>query len=153
LTWYIPLSNSRAIINQTQAELIHAGCTLQTTLSRLGSKFETVPLDGTSPYVRPASILYELDGEQVKQVVEPAGSVDIGSMWVPWHSMWVPRHSVWVPWVGFLANVLHDCVFCAGSTRQTVEYILFWFFSSVGMDRYCIITQYICCILCVSGSR
>ncbi|WIA21691.1 hypothetical protein OEZ85_000859 [Tetradesmus obliquus] len=38
--------------------------TVEKTLQRLGSKFEVVPLPGDSAFVRPASILYELDGKQ-----------------------------------------------------------------------------------------
>lgn len=43
---------------------IPAGCTLDSALKRLGSRFQTAPLDKSSPYVQPASIMYELDGAQ-----------------------------------------------------------------------------------------
>lgn len=35
---------------------------MEKTLQRLGSKFEVVPLTADSAFVKPASILYELDG-------------------------------------------------------------------------------------------
>jgi hypothetical protein len=41
-----------------------AATTVEKTLQRLGSKFEVVPLPGDSAFVRPASIMYELDGEE-----------------------------------------------------------------------------------------
>jgi hypothetical protein len=41
-----------------------AATTVEKTLQRLGTSFEVVPLPGDSAFVRPASILYELDGEQ-----------------------------------------------------------------------------------------
>jgi hypothetical protein len=42
-----------------------AATTVEKTLQRLGSKFEVLPLPGDSAFVRPASIMYELDGEQL----------------------------------------------------------------------------------------
>lgn len=40
-----------------------AETTVEKTIKRLGSKFDLVPLPGDSPFVKPASILYELDGK------------------------------------------------------------------------------------------
>ncbi|KAF6263726.1 NUDIX hydrolase domain-like protein [Scenedesmus sp. NREL 46B-D3] len=45
-------------------ESLSPATTVEKTLQRLGSKFEVVPLPGDSAFVRPASILYELDGKQ-----------------------------------------------------------------------------------------
>lgn len=42
-----------------------AETTIHKTLQRLGSKFELVPLSAEgSMYIKPASVMYELDGER-----------------------------------------------------------------------------------------
>jgi hypothetical protein len=45
-----------------------ADTTVEKTLQRLGSQFEMVPLPAEgSMYIKPASVMFELDGERIYQ--------------------------------------------------------------------------------------